>query len=140
MGEMSAALAFQKATRALLIANPDVLALVPETHILDVIGAPERFPTISIGEAQELQLGEVAGVDRYSTLYGTLHVWSRDGLANTKLIAGAMRNALRGQTWSRDGFQCLDMRFENARFMRDPDGVTAHGVLTIRATIEELPA
>jgi hypothetical protein len=37
-----------------------------------------------------------------------------------------------------DGYRCTDCRFGSARFIRDPDKITAHGVVTFEALIEEL--
>jgi hypothetical protein len=136
---MTPALAAQQAIRTALVADADVLALVPATHILDTSGMPERLSSIVIGEGQELPLNDdIPGVDRYSTVFSTLHVWTRDGQAAAKSIAGAVRACLRGTTWTVGTFKCLDTRFESARFMRDADDpALSHGVVTIRSTVEE---
>jgi hypothetical protein len=133
---MSASLAFQLAARGILIANSAVTALIPATNIIDANGQPELFPRINMGEDQELPADEVVG--RYTHLLATMHVWVREpGLAGAKAIAGAMRKALILQTWTQNGFCCIDTRLQTARYLRDPDGLTSHGVITFAALIED---
>lgn len=134
---MSASLTTQRMQRTMLAASPDVLALVPADHILDTGARPEVWPSVIIGEDQELPADDVVG--RYSTIYSTLHVWSREGgIADAKIIAGAVRKALHRQTWQLGGYKCIDTKFQSARFLRDPDGKTAHGVVTFVSIVEEL--
>jgi hypothetical protein len=70
---------------------------------------------------------------RHVTVYATLHLWHDEpGLTGVKAIAGAIRNAIR-----LDGSDRLvDLQFESARFIRDPDGLS-HGVVTLEALVEE---
>ena len=136
---MSASLAAQKAQRATLIASATVATLVPADNILDASGALDRFPAIVLGEDQELPLGDAPRVDRFAVLHSTLHVWNREpGLAGAKTIAGAIRDCLANATWTRDGWQCLATEFESARFLRDPDGETAHGIVVFTQTLQRV--
>lgn len=134
---MSAALAFQKVARTKLATDAAVTVLVPAANIFDTNSRPETWPRIVLGEDQELPADDVVG--RYTRLYSTLHVWNREpGLAEAKAIADAIRRALRGQLWTLGNYRCIDCRFDGARFLRDPDGETAHGVVTFESVIEEL--
>ena len=134
---MSASLAFQKAARAKLIAAAAVIALVPASNIVDANARPEAFPRINLGEDQELPADEVVG--RYTQLTSTLHVWSREpGLAGAKAIADTVKRALRLHLWTLGNYRCIDCKFSSARFIRDPDGLTAHGIVTFDSLIEEL--
>ena len=134
---MSAALATQSAQRGLLVGSSAVTALVPADSILDTGTRPEGFPRIIVGEDQELPADEVVG--RYTTIFSTLHIWSHgDGLAGAKAIAGVVRSALHMSLWQRDGYRCIDAKFQNARYVRDPDGETAHGIVTIQSVVEAL--
>lgn len=54
-------------------------------------------------------------------------------------MAGAIREAMRGERPVLDGAHCLDLRFAGSHFMTDPDGRTAHGVVEFEALVE-LPA
>jgi hypothetical protein len=135
---MSASLAFQAWARGHLVADTAVTALLPAANIFDSNGRPEVTPRVALGEDQELPADDVVG--RYTRLFATLHVWQQEpGLAGVKAIAGALRVSLRRQRWESGGYRCNDLRFESARFLRDPDGVTAHGVVTFRVLLEELP-
>jgi len=133
---MSASLAFQIAARAILIANADVIALIPAANIMDANGQPELLPRINMGEDQEIPADDVVG--RYTRLLATMHVWNREpGLEGVKAITSAVRKALILQTWTQNGFCCIDTRLVSARYLRDPDGLTAHGVITFQALIED---
>lgn len=133
---MSASLAFQLASRAILIANSAVTALIPADNIVDANGRPEIFPRVNMGEDQELPADDVVG--RYTRLLSTMHVWVQEpGLEGAKTIAGAIRKALILQTWTQNGFSCLDTRLQSARYLRDPNGQTSHGVITFQALIED---
>jgi hypothetical protein len=137
---MSASLAFQKFARAALVSDLDVTALVPADNIVDANARPEVFPRINLGEDQELPADEI--VSRYTTVISTLHVWVREpGLATAKAIAGEVRRVLNQPNrlvFERDGYRCIDCKFTSARFVRDPDGATAHGIVAFTSVIEEI--
>lgn len=136
---MSASLASQKAFRAALTADDALLALVPANLIVDSNAGLDTFPAIVLGEDQELPADSVG---RYTTLHSNIHIWVREaGLGGAKEIAGAVRRILSSpqrSSWTRDGYRSLDVTFEGSRFLRDPDGVTSHGIVSFRSTIEEL--
>ncbi|MBS0535378.1 MAG: DUF3168 domain-containing protein [Proteobacteria bacterium] len=134
---MSASLAFQTVARLALIGDPGLTALVPADNVLDVNGRPEADPRVILGEDQELPGDEVVG--RYTELFATMHVWSKEpGVKRAKLIVSAMRRVLNGQRWNDGSYRCLDTRFQSARFLRDPDGETTHGVVTFKAVLEQM--
>ena len=135
---MTPALALQALLGARLTADAALLTLVPAEHVLDGHGLPSVFPSVFIGEGQEVPADEVAR--RYFDTTATLHVWTREpGHVAAKEIAGAIRRAVRSGPWIMPGHVCLDLRFEGARFMRDPKGDLAHAIVTIAAVIEEVP-
>ena len=134
---MSASLALQKAIRTRLVGTPAVVALVPASSILDRNARPAPDPSIILGEDQELDADRIArDVVR---IYSTLHVWKKEqGLVGVKAIAGAVRSALQNGRLEMDaGFHCGDCVVTSTRFLRDPDGETAHGVLTVGALVRE---
>lgn len=137
---MSAALALQKAVRTRLTSYAAVAALVPADNIIDRHARPEVFPCIVMGEDQEI--GEDVTLTRHHLrVFATLHVWHREtGLTGVKAIAGAIRDAVKAGFPELDTpYRRVDIRYEGARFLRDPDGVTAHGVVTLEALIEDAP-
>lgn len=137
---MSAALALQKAVRTRLTSYAPVTALVPVDHILDRNARPEVFPAIVIGEDQEIA-EDVTLTRHHLRVFATLHLWHREpGLTTVKAIAGAIRDAVRAGFPELDTpYRRVDIRFDNARFLRDPDGITAHGIVTLEALIEDTP-
>jgi hypothetical protein len=135
-----ASLAVQKVLLTRLRAYAPLMALVPSASIFDRNSRPEVFPSIVIGEAQivdeDLDLART-----YVRVYTKLHIWTReDGMRQVKEITGAMRKAIRiaRNRAPRDGdFSCADIAIENTEFMRDPDGATSHGVMTINTLVNE---
>ncbi|CEG09482.1 hypothetical protein BN961_02908 [Afipia felis] len=131
--------AVQKAIRARLIDVAAVTALVPATSILDRNERPAPDPSIILGEDQVVDPG--TAIDRsLSRVHSTLHVWKKEGgLSGVKAIAAAVRDAIRQGRLSLDaGLQCADCRVSDMRFLRDPDGVTAHGVITVETLVREV--
>jgi hypothetical protein len=125
-------LALQQAVGARLAASASVTALVPADGIFDRSGRPELDRCIIIGEGQSVF------EDFYGTAYATLHVWVKEaGLAISKEIAGACRDALKEHPWSLAGYFTHDLRVTNTHFMRDSQGEYSHGVVTVRAIVQE---
>jgi hypothetical protein len=135
---MSASLALQKAIRARLVGSTAVTALVPSSSILDRNSRPAPDPSVILGEDQEIDEGRI---DRNAVrIYSTLHVWKKElGLTGVKAIAGAIKTAVNGDDFGNvDGFHITGCHLSGSRFMRDPDGETAHGVITIEALMTEV--
>jgi hypothetical protein len=131
--------AVQKAIRARLIGVSAVTALVPASSILDRNERPAPDPSIILGEDQVLDTGNA--IDRsLSRVHSTLHVWKKEGgLSGVKAIAAAVRDAIRQDRLALEaGLQCADCRVSDMRFLRDPDGVTAHGVVTVETLVREV--
>jgi hypothetical protein len=134
---MSAGLALQKAIRGRLVGSPALVALVPAANIVDRHGRPSAFPSVIMGEDQEVD-AEITFERRHIRVFVTLHVWDRSpNLVSIKAIAGAIRSAVHGVDLALDEGRLLDLKATGARYLRDPDGLTAHGVVTLEALIEE---
>lgn len=135
---MSADLAVQKAIRARLVATGAVTALVPAASILDRNERPVPVPSIILGEAQVVDEGESVARKR-QRVYHTLHVWKREeGLTGVKAIAGAIRTALHSARLTLDaGYYSADGYVSGQRFLRDLDGATSHGILTVEVLVQE---
>lgn len=126
----------QKALRDRLIASSAVTSLVPAGHVLDKNGRPEVFPCILIGEGETMPDDGIAR-NRHQT-FADLHLWATEpGLAGVKAIAGAIRGALSDGPLNVDGFRVADLRIERSRFLRDPDGIHSHGVVSLHARLVE---
>ncbi len=135
---MSASLAVQKAIRARLVGWPGVVALVPASKILDRNSRPAPDPSIVLGEDQEVDEERVAR--NVVRVYSTLHIWQKEaGLVGVKAIAGAIRSALATDKLSFAApYHFADCLVSSTRFLRDPDGETAHAVLTIETLVSEV--
>lgn len=135
---MSAELALQKAVRARLTATQEVTALVPAASILDRSARPNPRPSIIIGEGQSVDENDSISRNRIR-IYFDLHIWTEElSTELSKRIVGAIRAALKVRPPVVDGYHCADCRIRQARFLRDPDGETAHGVVTVDALIVEV--
>ena len=133
---MSADHAVQTAIRARLVATAAVTDLVAATSILDRNARPAPDPSIILGESQTVGEGDVAR--KVQRVYATLHVWKKEpGLAGAKAIGAAIRSAIHAGRLAVAGFHCGDSMVSGERYMRDPDGETAHGVVTIEALVSE---
>ena len=87
-----------------------------------------------------MQIGEDTATD-YSTkdVTGTetvinLHVWSRyRGSKETKQVMDRVHTLLHDSNLTVTGHNLINMRFEFGDVIRDPDGITRHGVMRFRA-------
>jgi hypothetical protein len=125
----------QKAVRAKLINAAGVTSLVPAASIFDRHGRPETFPCVLLGEDQEIS--EDLTLDNgWLRVFPTLHVWTAEpGTTGAKSIARAIRAALASGVTLEEGGRIIRLRFASARYLRDPDGEHAHGVVTFEALI-----
>jgi len=131
--------ALQKAIRTRLTGDVGVTALVPATSILDTNQRPAPSPSIMLGEDQMVDPNLL--ISRTAVrVFSTLHVWKREtSLAGVKAIAGAIRDAINKADLAVDaGFQVCDCLVSGTRFLRDPDGETSHGVVTIDTLLREV--
>lgn len=131
------ALYFQRALGARLAAFAPLTALVAPANIVDRHGVPTAFPSVILGEAQELD-ADVSFDRRHLRVVLTLHAWDRSpGTASVKRIADAIRAAVQGADLALDAGRLLDLTHTSTRILRDPDQVTAHAVVTLEALVEE---
>jgi hypothetical protein len=132
-----ASLAVQKAIRARLTGNSAVTDLVPADNVFDRHARPERFPCIVIGEAHSIYPDWYESF--HTSVYCDLHIWTNDpDLVLSKELAAAVRLALMTGPWSIDGHLTINLKVASARFMRDPDGVHAHAVLSVEVILQEV--
>lgn len=133
---ITAPLVIQQTIRNALVADAGITALVPANSILDTNSLPALSPSIILGEDQLVDEGEHIARDVLA-VHSTLHVWKKEaGLAGVKGIAGEIAMTIRASRPTlADGFQLVDWFVSSTRFLRDPDGQTAHGVVTIESTL-----
>lgn len=136
---MTPEIALQKAVRSRLVNQVEITHLVPAANILDRNERPNPRPSIIIGEGMSKDEGD--SIARNLTrVWLDLHIWVKEvSSIGVKLTAGAIRQAVKHGPWPQlDGFHIVDAYVESTRFLRDPDGETSHGVVTINAKVQEL--
>lgn len=136
---MSADLAIQQALRARLVADTDVSSLVPAANILDRNARPNPDPCIIIGEGHTLPGDDLAR--NVSRIFLDLHIWKKEpSLVGVKTIAGAVRDAVHAtRPILAEGMVCGGWYISGMRYLRDPDGETSHGVVTVQAVVTGVP-
>ncbi|MDR7147053.1 DUF3168 domain-containing protein [Rhizobium sp. BE258] len=136
---MTAELALQKALYDRLLSETGVTSLVPATNIRDRSQRPVINPSIIIGEMTARDDGDAISRNRVH-VYADLHVWKKEeGTTGVKAVGGAIRAAVkRGRLLLDAGFHCVDAFVSGVRVLRDPDGETAHAVVTVEAIVQEL--
>lgn len=118
----------QAAIASLLLADADVRAIVSD-RVYDKIPNVPEFPYIRIGEAQMLpELGEFTDA---AETHITIHAWTRfKAFGSDKRLGKIIIRLLHdGELAISDG-NVQSMLLESARYLRDPDGLSSHGVLT----------
>ncbi|MBX5149575.1 DUF3168 domain-containing protein [Rhizobium lentis] len=134
---MEPSLALQRAVRARLVASSALVALVPVNNVRDANGTPALFPCILIGEGLTSPGGDIGRRTHDAAL--DLHIWATEtGLVTAKEIAGAIRAALIDSRWDIAGLHVADLHVVSSRFLRDPDGLHSHGVLSLSAHVKEV--
>jgi len=90
-------------------------------------------------------IGETTGVDWSTKLENgqvvtiTLHGWSRaKGTKEVNDLMDEALQALTGPALSVTDFTLVLLRFDFASVIRDPDGITRHGMLRLRGLLEEV--
>lgn len=134
-------LALQTAIRTRLVASADLLALVPADCILSRSSRPEAMPCILIAD------GNVLFADNYDDFYDTvtteIHVWAREeGAKLAKTIVGAIRETLPVPpfAWIIPGFTAPSVKVTGARYIRDPDNLHSHAIVSVDAIMRKASA
>jgi hypothetical protein len=130
------ALPLQKAIVAALKADAAVNALVAG-RIYDGVPANAVKPYVSFGPFQVLpEQGDcLDGADATIQLDG----WSnkQGSTVEAKQLGAAIAAALDEATLALDlPHKLIDLRLANTRYVREPDGITAHAIVTLRAFTE----
>ncbi len=102
------------------------------SSVYDRVPETDPFPRITIGEGQTLKDNQ--DCRRGSEVFLEVHVWSRAvGWGEAKAIASQVRDAIDDESLVLDGHVLDLLDFEDARYIRDPDGLTSHVAMSFRA-------
>lgn len=126
----------QKAIYAALLADPDVSGMVSD-RIYD--GVPESVlaPYISFASSDVSDDGATGCVDGIvETL--AIDIWSRDQsrLRLCKRLSWYVRQVVHEAAFDLETHALADLRVTGFKVEADPDGITAHGMVVVRALIE----
>lgn len=124
----------QKAIHDALKAAPAVAGGRVYDHVPRANGeVTATFPYVEIGGEQIIDDGNTC--DDGWEVFADVHVWSRAvGYPETKGLIATIVPRLVGIN-SISGFTVIAAEVENTRVMRDPDGLTSHGVISVRFVI-----
>lgn len=105
--------------------------------VYDVVPQNQAFPYITLGEDTGVDWSTKTNPGQEVTT--TLHVWSRAaGMKELKTIMDGIIQAMTGADLTFTGFHPVLLRLDLATALRDPDGITRHGVVRFRVKIEEV--
>jgi hypothetical protein len=136
------ALPLQDAIEAALRGSSDLKVAMGLTTVrLYSVSAPAtaNYPYIIIGEDQVID--DSTECSDGSEVVTTVHCWSRvtEGVSasrrQAKAMAGVVRSALKALP-SVTGFDLVLAEFEDTRHLTDPDGLTAHAVVSHRFLLD----
>jgi Protein of unknown function (DUF3168) len=116
--------------------TPAVTGLVNADNIFDKSQRPESDLCIVVGEDQILDEPHTLADDSLRA-YVTLHVWHKSpNFETVKNVSDAIRAAIRAPM-TIEAARIVRLRFQNARFLRDPGGNYVHGVVTLNVLLQE---
>lgn len=102
--------------------------------VFDDVPQDSGYPYVQIGEDVSLDYSTKDSVGSEVTL--NLHVWSQGhGAKETKQIMDRVHTLLHDVSLSVTGYNFINGRFEFSDVLRDPDGITRHGVMRFRAVM-----
>ena len=116
------------------LSNDSALTSTHGAGVFDVVPEGTDFPYVTIGEEMALDYGthDVDG----SEVTINVHTWSQyRGAKETKTLMDRIHDLLHDSSLSVTGFNLINLRFEFSDVLRDPDGITRHGVMRFRAVM-----
>ena len=116
------------------LSNDNNLTSTLGTGVFDEVTEGATYPFVALGEETAIDYGTKDLVGGETTI--NIHIWSQyKGSKETKNIMDRIHDLLHDSDISVSGFNLINLRFEYSDIMRDPDGVTRHGVMRFRAII-----
>ena len=128
-------LPLQKAIVARLRADAGVSAIIVD-RVYDAVPTAAVMPYVSFGSFQVLP--EQADCSEGVGVVIQLDGWAKGpDTVEVKRLGAAIANSLQWAEMSLDeGQRLVIMSVEALQYMRDPDGITAHAIVTVRGQTE----
>tara|TARA_R110001632_G_scaffold185945_1_gene306282 strand:+ start:551 stop:958 length:408 start_codon:yes stop_codon:yes gene_type:complete len=102
--------------------------------VYDDVPQGSSFPFVQLGDDGATDYSTVDLVGSETTV--NIHVWSQGhGSKETKDIMDRIHTLLHDASISVTGYNLINNRFEFSDVLRDPDGITRHGVMRLRAVM-----
>lgn len=119
-----------------LSTNSALTALIGSDAVYDHVPPGAAAPFVVIGDETASDGGSDLTDAQEHTL--TIHCWSEGASTlQVKRMQSAVRNALHDADLAMDDGICVNIRCEFKEIMRDPDGVSWHGVMRFRAMTQD---
>ena len=100
--------------------------------VYDEVVEGNSYPFITLGEETAIDYSTNNLVGAETTV--NVHIWSRyKGAKQTKEIMDKVHDLLHDVSLTVSGVNLINLRFEYSDILRDPDGITRHGVMRFRA-------
>lgn len=124
----------QNAIFSALAASGPLAAMIGD-RVYDEVPPGSAFPYVTISDAQVIDDGDSCEPDQFE-IFADLHIWSRTvGLMEAKEISGLIRSVLLPIENVED-WHVPVVDFRGTRHGFDPDGLTAHSIVTIRFLLQ----
>ena len=125
-----------QAVYATLSADVGLTTLIGPNRVWDHVKAGAPVPYVVIGDATAIDAGGDLVDAQEHTL--TIHCWSEmPSSLQVKQMVAAVRAALHARPPTLQAGRCANIRCEYHETMRDPDGVSHHGVLRFRVVTQD---
>lgn len=132
-----ATIPLQKAIRAWLLADPAVTAIVGD-RVFDNVSVDAVKPYVSFGPFQVLP--ELADCSEGCEIFVTLDGWDASGgkTETVKKLGAAIVRLHNTDLTLGDGQRLVGIYLESTNYLRDPDNITTHAAIVLRALTEPL--
>jgi len=125
---------FQLQTAIYTALNVSSITSTLSCGVYDEVIEGNTYPFITLGEDTTIDYSTKTATGGETTI--NIHIWSQyKGSKQTKEIMDKVHDLLHDSNLSVTGFNLINLRFEYSDIMRDPDGITRHGVMRFRAII-----
>jgi len=114
--------------------NVSAITTTLNCGVYDEVIEGNTYPFITLGEETTIDYSTKTATGSETTI--NIHIWSQyKGSKETKNILDKIHDLLHDSNLTVTGFNLINLRFEYSDIMRDPDGITRHGVMRFRAII-----
>jgi hypothetical protein len=121
----------QSAIQAAIFARLSTLS----TPVFDHVSQATAFPYIVIGDDTSIPWDTDTSVGTETTC--TIHIWSRErGRKQVKDIMDTVYASLNRSSFAIAGGVLIECIYEFSESFLDPDGLTRHGVMRFRLTVD----